>query len=101
MIFEMLFLLGVVVYFNLFLDNFVYDFMLVEVYGGGQLVFLCVGIEVCVDIINGDDIGYIYVFFFNILNVMGMLEYRCINVIWVLFIYEDVMFVLLNGIVEI
>lgn len=55
----------------------------------------------CVDIIYGDDMGYIYVLFFNIFNMMGMLEYKWINVIWVLFIYENVIFVFLNGIVEI
>ena len=88
-------------YLNPPLDNFVYDFTLIEVYGGGQLVFPRAGTQVRVDTIYGDDTGYIHVPPLNILNMTGTSEYKRINMTWAPFIYENATFVLPNGTVEI
>ena len=93
--------LGAVAHLNPPSDNFVYDFTLIEVYGGGHLVFPRAGTEVRVDIINGDDTGYVHVPPFNTLNMTGTSEYRRINVTWAPFIYKDATLVLPNGTVEI
>ncbi|KAJ7340196.1 hypothetical protein OS493_002927 [Desmophyllum pertusum] len=92
---------GAVAYLNPPSDNFLYDFTLIEIYGGGQLVFPRAGTEVRVDTIYGDDTGYIHVPPFNTLNMTGTSEYKRINVTWAPFVYENATFVLPNGTVEI
>ena len=92
---------GAVAYLNPPSDNFIYDFTLIEVYGGGHLVFPRAGTEVHVDTIYGDDTGYIHVPPFNTLNMTGTSEYKRINVTWAPFIYKGAVFVLPNGTVEI
>lgn len=93
--------LGAVAYLNPPSDNFIYDFTLIEVYGGGHLFFPRAGTEVRVDTIYGDDAGYIHVPPFNTLNMTGTSEFKRINVTWAPYVYENAIFVLPNGTVEI
>ena len=97
----LLFIPGAVAYLNPPSDNFIYDFTLIEVDGGGHLVFPRAGTEVRVDTIYGDDTGYIHVPPFNTLNMTSTSEYKRINVTWAPFVYESATFVLPNGTVEI
>ena len=92
---------GAVAYLNPPSDNFVYNFTLIEIYGGGHLVFRRAGTEVKVDTIYGDDTGYIHVPPSNTLNMTGTSEYKRINVTWAPYVYESATFVLPNGTVEI
>ena len=92
---------GAVAYLNPPSDNFMYNFTLIEVYGGGHLFFPRAGTEVRVDTIYGDDAGYIHVAPFNTLNMTGTSEYKRINVTWAPFVYENAIFILPNGTVEI
>ena len=92
---------GAIAYLNPPTDNFTYNFTLIEVYGGGHLVFPRAGTEVRVDTIYGDDTGHIHVPPANTLNMTGTSEYKRINVTWAPFVYKGAKFVLPNGTVEI
>lgn len=92
---------GAVAYLNPEMDDWTYEFTLIEVYGAGHLVFPRQGTVVKVDAIYGDDTGYIHVPPRNTLNITGMAEYKRINVTWAPYVYQDATLVLPNGTFEI
>ena len=78
-------------------EGFNYHFTVVEVYGAAHLVFPRLRTTVHVDIIKGDDTGYIHVPPFNTLNVTATSFFHRINVTWAPFIYENATWILPTG----
>lgn len=65
-----MFFVGVVVFLIFKYDGFVFDFILVEIYGGFYLILAGSNVIVRLIKVIGDDIGYFYVGFYYIFELV-------------------------------
>ncbi|XP_038052472.1 uncharacterized protein LOC119725183 [Patiria miniata] len=91
---------GAIAYLLPATDDFVYEFTLIEIYGGAELTFDRNNTIVRSGEVVGDDTGYLHVAPNHTLDINKVSPYKRLNVTWAPYIYENASFILPPATIE-